>query len=139
MLRCHNSTFEIDSAANTVDNQQVGNLWKGDYLISASLSGEFNYLDKNSGKVARRIDGHSKAITALAVTTEGQDTLFTGSYDGRVIGWKYGDEGDHTVAERIDGSGHSNQVTALASDNQNQLVSAAMDDTIRSATVLKFR
>lgn len=107
-------------------------------MISASLSGEFNYLDKNSGQVSRRIDGHSKAITALTVATEDQDTLFTGSYDGRVFGWKYGAEGDHTIAERVEGDGHSNQVTALAIGQQHQLVSAAMDDTVRSATDLKF-
>jgi WD40 repeat protein len=126
------STFEINSAINTVDNQQVGNLWKGDYLVTASLSGEFSYLDKNSGKVSRHIDGHSKAITALSVTED--DTFFTGSYDGRVFGWKYGAEGDHTTAERVEGDGHKNQVTALSSKN-NDLVSAAMDDTIRRGIV----
>ncbi|RCI01720.1 WD repeat-containing protein 1, partial [Rhizopus stolonifer] len=129
------NTFEINSAINTVDNQQVGNLWSGDYLISASLSGEFSYLDKNSGQVSRRIDGHSKAITALAISE--QDTLFTGSYDGRVFGWKYSEEGDHTVAERMEGEGHNNQVTALVAKD-NELISAAMDDTLRHGSHLKF-
>lgn len=130
------STFEINSAITTVDNQQVGNLWKGDYLITASLSGELSYLDKNSGKVSRHIDGHSKAITALTVSED--DTLFTGSYDGRVFGWKYGAEGDHTAAERIVGEGHGNQVTGL-SFKQNKLLSIAMDDTVRQASDFEFR
>ncbi|KAI8353371.1 WD40-repeat-containing domain protein [Blakeslea trispora] len=129
------NTFEINSAFNAVDNQQVGNLWSGDYLISASLSGEFNYLDKNSGQVSRRIDGHNKAITAL--TASEQDTLFTGSYDGRIFGWNYGEEGDHTIAKRVEGEGHANQVTALVSKD-NELISAAMDDTIRHGSELKF-
>lgn len=133
-----NSTFEINSAVSAVDNQQVGNLWKGDYMITASLSGEFSYLDKNSGKVSRHIDGHSKAITALTVSDD--DTLFTGSYDGRVFGWKYGAEGDRTKAERIEGEGHGNQVTSLAF-KQNELLSVAMDDTVRQAgnNDFKFR
>lgn len=126
------STFEINSAINAVDNQQVGNLWKGDHLLTASLSGEFSYLDKNSGHVSRRIDGHSKAITALAVSEN--DTFFTGSYDGRVFGWKYGSEGYHTTAERIEGDGHKNQVTALSSKDDD-LFSVAMDDTIRHGSI----
>ncbi|KAI8643689.1 WD40-repeat-containing domain protein [Parasitella parasitica] len=125
------NTFEINHAAAPADNQQVGNLWKGDYLITASLSGEFSYLDKNSGKVSRRIDGHSKAITALAVSED--DTLFTGSYDGHVFGWKYGAEGDHSFAERVQGEGHVNQVNAL-SFKHNELLSVAMDDTVRQAS-----
>lgn len=129
---CYHSTFEINSAINSVDNQQVGNLWKGDYLITASLSGEFSYLDKNSGKVSRHIDGHSKAVTALAVSED--DTLFTGSYDGRVFSWQYGAEGDHTAAGRVEGEGHKNQVTAISSKN-NDLVSIAMDDTLRHGSV----
>lgn len=137
-LRLFYSTFEINSAVNKVDNQQVGNLWKGDYLVTASLSGELSYLDKQSGKVVRTIDGHSKAITALSVSEE--DTLFTGSYDGRVFSWNYGEEGDHTTAQRLEGDGHANQVTALSAKN-SELVSTGMDDTLRQASIadLKFR
>lgn len=126
------STFEINSAVNPVENQQVGNLWKGDHLVTASLSGEFSYLDKNSGSISRRIDGHNKAITALSVSKE--DTFFTGSYDGRVFGWKYGSEGDHTTAERVEGDGHKNQVTSLVSAD-DEIVSVAMDDTLRLGSV----
>ncbi|KAI7888389.1 WD40-repeat-containing domain protein [Mucor mucedo] len=126
------NTFEINSAVNTVDNQQVGNLWSGEHLLTSSLSGEFSYLDKNSGKVSHHIDGHSKAITALAISEE--NTFFTGSYDGRVFDWKYGAEGDKTSAERIDGDGHKNQVTAIASKD-NDLLSVAMDDTMRHGSV----
>ncbi|KAG1465568.1 hypothetical protein G6F46_001648 [Rhizopus delemar] len=122
------NSFTIDSSMNHVENQQVGNLWKNDYLITASLSGEFNYLDKNSGKVSRRVSGHSKAITALSISE--QNTLFTGSYDGRVFSWKYGEEDDHTTAHSVEGDGHVNQVTSMLTSG-NVLVSAAMDDTIR--------
>ncbi|KAI8394283.1 WD40-repeat-containing domain protein [Radiomyces spectabilis] len=121
-------TFTMNSAPNAVDNQQVGNLWQGDHLLSVSLSGEINYLDKNSGTISRSIDGHTKAITALAVSSD--DTLFTGSYDGRVYAWNYGSAGDKTMAVHMEGDGHSNQVTSIAIKN-NTLISAGMDDTVR--------
>ncbi|KAF7722001.1 hypothetical protein EC973_003784 [Apophysomyces ossiformis] len=126
------NTFEIDSAADPVDNQQVGNLWQGDWTLSVSLSGEFNYLDKNSGKVARTIDGHSKAITALAVASD--DTFFTGSYDGRVYAWDYGIKDNQTAAKKIGGEAHVNQVIDLAV-KEDALYSAGMDDTIRKGNV----
>ncbi|KAI8147201.1 WD40-repeat-containing domain protein, partial [Fennellomyces sp. T-0311] len=122
------NTFEFTSSA--VGSQQVGNLWQNDWLLSTSLSGEINYLDKNSGKVSRTIDGHGKAITALAISED--DTLFTGSYDGRVYSWSLGDEGGHTEAKNLDGENHSNQVVAM-DVHDNKLVSAGMDDTIRVA------
>lgn len=93
-------------------------------------------MDKESGKVSRRIDGHSKAITALAISED--NTFFTGSYDGRVYGWKYGADGDHTTATMIEGDGHKNQVTSLTSKDNN-LVSVAMDDTLRSGSVSDFK
>ncbi|KAI8884882.1 WD40 repeat-like protein, partial [Backusella circina FSU 941] len=130
------TTFNIDSALNPVDNQQVGNLWKGDHLISTSLSGEFNYLDKNTGKVSRSIDGHSKSITALSISED--DTLFTGSYDGRAYGWKYGAEGDHTEAVQISGEGHANQITSISSKN-NTLITSGMDDTVRIGSVADIK
>ncbi|KAI8973321.1 quinon protein alcohol dehydrogenase-like superfamily [Mycotypha africana] len=132
------NTFQIDSAVNTVDNQQVGNLWVVDYLITTSLSGEISYLDKNSGKVSRQVDGHAKAITALAVSKK-DNTLFTGSYDGRVYGWKFGEEDNTTKARRIAGDGHSNQITAInASSDAEEFFSVAMDDTLRQGSAEEF-
>lgn len=128
------STFEINSAQAAVDNQQVGNLWQGDWIITTSLSGQINYLDKNSGKISRVIDGHSKAITALAVSSD--DTLFTGSYDGRVYAWSVGTDSNHTEAKKVGGESHSNQVVALeATKDNNLLISAGMDDTVRVGSV----
>ncbi|KAG0164476.1 WD repeat-containing protein 1 [Apophysomyces sp. BC1034] len=126
------NTFEINSAADAVENQQVGNLWQGDWTLSVSLSGEFNYLDKNSGKVSRTVDGHSKAITALTVSSD--DTLFTGSYDGRVYAWNYGTEDDKTTAKRLGGESHINQVIDLLA-KEDKLYSAGMDDMIRTGSV----
>jgi len=38
---------------NAVEDMQVGCLWQGDFLISVSLSGFINYLDKSSGRLSR--------------------------------------------------------------------------------------
>jgi len=38
---------------SAVEDMQVGCLWQGDYLITVSLSGFINYLDKSSGRLAR--------------------------------------------------------------------------------------
>jgi len=42
--------FVLGSA---VEDMQVGCLWQGDYLITVSLSGFINYLDKSSGRLSR--------------------------------------------------------------------------------------
>ncbi|KAI8973908.1 WD40-repeat-containing domain protein [Pilobolus umbonatus] len=126
------STFSIDSSCETIDNQQVGNLWKGNHLITASLSGELNYLDQKSGQISRHVNGHSKAITAISVSKE--DTFFTGSYDGRACAWKYGESGEQTMAEPVEGPGHGNQITSL-SIHDNKFVSTGMDDTLRAGLV----
>src|SRR5437764_1305228 len=43
-------TYEFSDA---VENQQIGNLWAGEFLISLSLSGEINYLDPKSNSISK--------------------------------------------------------------------------------------
>ncbi|KAI8063519.1 WD40-repeat-containing domain protein [Gongronella butleri] len=127
-------TFDMGS---DIEDQQVGNLWQDDWLLSVSLSGKINYLDKSSGKVARSVDGHSKAITALAV---GKDsTLTTGSYDGRVYSWKQSQDGDEKpwTATAVADAGHTNQVKQIVNDDSDTF-SIAMDDTLRRIANGKF-
>ncbi|ORX47493.1 WD40 repeat-like protein [Hesseltinella vesiculosa] len=120
------TTFHL---GDDVNDQQVGNLWQDDWLISTSLSGQFNYLDKATGKAARRVDGHSKAITAVAVDAKNK-TLTTGSYDGRVYSWTSDDDG--WTAKAVQGSGHTNQVKQIIVDDaSSDVFSIAMDDTLR--------
>lgn len=107
-------------------------MWQDDWLLTTSLSGEINYLDKNSGKVSRSINGHTKGITALAVTAG--DTLFSGSYDGRVFSWPLGADGDKTQAASLEGGDHSNQVVAIQVQD-TKVLSAGMDDVIRTGDV----
>ena len=59
------TTFEM---GQTVEDQQLGCLWSGDFLLSVSLSGYINYLDPSSpSKPARILKGHNKPITKVTV------------------------------------------------------------------------
>ncbi|CAG8459255.1 6982_t:CDS:10 [Ambispora leptoticha] len=116
-------TFEFP---DSIENQQVGNIWLGEYLVSLSLSGDLNYLDEKSSSPVKVIRGHQKAITAL--TRIADKTLYTGSYDEHA--WTE----DEANAITITGQGHTNQVIQFAS-NGNNVYSVGMDDTIRKVEV----
>ncbi|KAF9178422.1 hypothetical protein BGZ50_007745 [Haplosporangium sp. Z 11] len=119
------NTFELATDGSKIHGQQVGNIWKGDYLLSLSLSGDLNYLDPTTSKASRTIQGHQKAITALAVS-EDKMTLTTGSYDGRVMSWDQA-SGESTPLEE---ASHSNQVMQMVTAGA-ELISVGMDDTLR--------
>ncbi|KAI8823957.1 WD40-repeat-containing domain protein [Fimicolochytrium jonesii] len=121
------STWEYSSTPS-FDDQQVGCLWQGDHTISLSLAGDISYLNRSSGGFARTVRGHSKGITALAVKKD--QTLYTGSYDGRVCSWKEA----KGVAAVPSGAPHTNSVMGLAVA-KGKVYSAGMDDTVRSIAV----
>ncbi|KAJ3309639.1 hypothetical protein HDV04_005889 [Boothiomyces sp. JEL0838] len=113
----------------THEHQQVGTLWKGSYLISASLSGHLNYLDPRvGGKPVRIVKGHQRGITSIALG--GDKKIYTGSYDGKVCAWDQGSAG----AEEVSGAGHTNQVVSLVSEDQT-VYSCGMDDAFRQLSV----
>jgi len=119
------TTFEM---GNTVDDQQLGCLWSGDFMLSVSLSGYINYLDPNSpSKPSRILKGHNKPITKMCVTDEGK-TIVTGGSDGRVIEWSVADGSTKSYG----GDGHGNQVNGLATVSSNRSVaSVGLDDCLR--------
>lgn len=115
-----------------VPDQQVSCLWQEPYLLSVSLSGFINYLDKNNpSKPLRIIKGHNKSITALTVATNdtsGDDkTIFTGSHDGFVTHWS-SKTGNH---DRVDGAQHTNQVQDMY-PTKDLVLTCGLDDTIRA-------
>ncbi|CAF1299485.1 unnamed protein product [Didymodactylos carnosus] len=67
-------------------DQQVGCLWQGNHIITISLSGYINYLDKNTlNAPIRVIKGHNRSITAMTVLRNSQDVrIFSASCDGIV-------------------------------------------------------
>jgi len=118
---------------NDVPDQQVSCLWQEPYLLSVSLSGFINYLDKaNPGKPLRIIKGHNKSITAMTVAqgpnSGGDDvSILTGSHDGFVTQWS-AKSGDH---DRIEGQQHTNQVQDMFPTKEHVLT-CGLDDTLRA-------
>lgn len=112
-------------------DQQVSCLWQEPYLLSVSLSGFINYLDKNNpSKPMRIIKGHNKSITSMAVSSAdtGDDrTIFTGSHDGYVTHWS-SKTGEHN---RVEGAQHTNQVQDMFSTKET-VYTCGLDDTIRA-------
>lgn len=135
---CQSWTLGEEGSSNVRD-QQVGVVWPSgrsdNLLISLSLSGDLNYLVEGTPEPRQVIQGHQKSITSLTQSrSEAKDeTLWTGSFDGRVCSW------DVTTgaAEEADGDCHSAYVAGLASTQEGtgRIYSVAWDDTLRSVDV----
>ncbi|XP_072262540.1 WD repeat-containing protein 1 isoform X1 [Pyxicephalus adspersus] len=125
------TTFALGT--DTLD-QQLGCLWQRDYLLSVSLSGYINYLDKNNpSRPLRVVKGHNKSIQCMTVhNLDGRSTIYTGSHDGHVNIF------DAATGENdaFSGKGHTNQVSSMAMDSSNHLVTCSMDDTVRYTDII---
>ncbi|MGH0158570.1 UNVERIFIED_CONTAM: hypothetical protein FKN15_069760 [Acipenser sinensis] len=117
------TTFDMGS---DVLDQQLGCLWQKDHLLTVSLSGYINYLDKNNpNRPLRTIKVTYKNIQ-LNVYIELVLCKFSHYWDAET-----GENG------AFSGKGHSNLVSRMAVDESNQLVSCGMDDTVRFTSVTK--
>lgn len=122
-----------------VRDQQVGVTWPAgrsdNLLISLSLSGDLNYLDEGVPKPRQVVQGHQKNITSLSQSpsNSGNETLWSGSFDGRVCGW---DTATGT-AEEMDGESHSAYIAGLepTQEGAGRIYSVAWDDTLRSIDI----
>ncbi|XP_058286077.1 WD repeat-containing protein 1 isoform X4 [Hylobates moloch] len=125
------STFPMGS---TVLDQQLGCLWQKDHLLSVSLSGYINYLDKNNpSKPLRIIKGHSKSIQCLTVHKNGgKSYIYSGSHDGHINIW----DSETGENDSFAGKGHTNQVSRMTVDESGQLISCSMDDTVRYTSLM---
>ncbi|CAG8462330.1 3803_t:CDS:10 [Diversispora eburnea] len=101
--------------SDTIEDQQIGNLWQGEHIISLSLSGDINYLSLNSSSPVKVVKGHQKAITAF--TKDKYNTFYTGK----------GKEGSGIP---IVGTNHTNSITQLVPQD-DKIISIGMDDTMR--------
>ncbi|KAJ5101495.1 hypothetical protein NUU61_003717 [Penicillium alfredii] len=127
-----------EEGAMNIRDQQVGVVWppgrSDNLLISLSLSGDLNYLVEGTPKPRQVIQGHQKNITSLnQSTTDGNETLWTGSFDGRVCSWDVASG----TAEEIEGDGHPGYISGLAptSEGAGRIYSVGWDDTIRSIDI----
>lgn len=120
-------TFTFGSST---DDMQMGCAWAGTHLISISLNGNINFLDRaNPSAPARVLQGHNKFITALEFDPTTR-TLFSGSYDGRIVAWDF----DAATQSTLAGTGHASQVSGMSLSGDS-LVSVGMDDTIAVSSV----
>ncbi|XP_069046437.1 WD repeat-containing protein 1 [Lepisosteus oculatus] len=130
-----NSVVTTFNMGSDIMDQQLGCLWQKDHLLSISLSGYINYLDKNNpNRPLRTIKGHSKSIQSLTIhKNNGRSYIYSGSHDGHINYW------DAETGENDDfsGKGHSNLVSKMAVDESNHLVTCSMDDTVRFTSVTK--
>jgi WD repeat-containing protein 1 (actin-interacting protein 1) len=86
---CRTWEFGGAHASTKVTEQQVGVLFTKSSaapIISLSNSGTLNYLDPSSSTPIRSVHGHQGSIETMCVVKEAE-TIFTGSYDGRVCAW----------------------------------------------------
>jgi WD40 repeat protein len=100
-------------------------------IISVDLEGNLNYFADGTPTPTRVVRGHQKGITAAGISGS---TLFTGSYDGRVLSW----DTSSGVADKVEGDAHSNYVagfTASNSKGEPEVFSVGWDDTLRSISV----
>ncbi|KAL2809289.1 transcriptional regulator of RNA polII, SAGA, subunit-domain-containing protein [Aspergillus granulosus] len=121
-----------------VQDQQVGVVWPSgrsdNLLISLSLSGDLNYLVEGTPEPRQVIQGHQKNITSLTTFGQGEsETLWTGSFDGRVCSWDV----PRGTAEEIEGDRHPSYVAGLAptQEGAGRIYSVGWDDTIRSIDI----
>ncbi|XP_060925494.1 WD repeat-containing protein 1 [Limanda limanda] len=118
-----------------VTDQQLGCLWQNDHLLSISLAGYINYLDKNSpNRPIRTVKGHSKSIQCLTVhKSDGKSHIYSGSHDGHINYW----DADTGENDCMSGKGHSNQVSKMVTNDAGELVTCSMDDTLRYTNINK--
>ena len=118
-----------------VKDHQVGVTWPSGrsdgLLISLSLSGDLNYLVEGTSEPRQVIQGHQKSVTSLSQSgaNSGSETLWSGSFDGRVCSWDVATG----TAKEIGGDSHSAYITGLAptQEGSGRIYSVAWDDTIR--------
>nr|XP_061788708.1 WD repeat-containing protein 1-like isoform X2 [Nerophis lumbriciformis] len=120
------TTFNMGSE---VMDQQLGCLWQNEHLLSISLSGYINYLDKNNpDRPIRILKGHSKSIQCVTVhKSDGRQYIYSGSHDGHINIW----DAETGENDCFSGKGHSNQVSQMVVNDTEELVTCSMDDTAR--------
>ncbi|ROT35640.1 WD repeat-containing protein [Sodiomyces alkalinus F11] len=112
--------------------QQFGVVWvhgRSDGLvISINRDGDLLYLHEGSDKATKVVQGHNKSVTALGASSDGTgQTLWTGSFDGRVCKWDV----SNGISTAVEGHGHTNQVAQFAGAD-GQTVSVGWDDKLRT-------
>ncbi|XXQ38900.1 WD domain, G-beta repeat [Plasmodiophora brassicae] len=123
-------TFPFPSDG-TSSHQQVGALWHDDdTLVTVSLSGAINFLDRaNPGKPRRVLHGHSVPVSSMEVDGA-RGVIYSGDNLGSVFRWNPATGDNQELTDVGDGA---KNVSALAiARDSHALRSAAFDDILRS-------
>ncbi|KAJ1898208.1 WD40 repeat-like protein [Kickxella alabastrina] len=120
-----------------IGDQQVGNLWAGEHIISLSLSGNINKLQVGVDAPVQVITGHQKTITAAVLTAD--KVLYTGSYDGKLCTWDFSKDQACGSAVVVAGSTGGARLDAAATDASSGVVALGfMDNSLRLASDSKI-
>lgn len=130
--KCVQSWRMGEEGVVSIPDQQVGVTWpsgRSDGLvISLDLEGNLNYLVEGNNKPVKVVRGHQKAITAAGFTDD-TETLWTGSYEGRVCAWDV----SSGAADKVDGDSPKNYVSGFASSKSDgRIHSVSWDDALRT-------
>ncbi|TKA51057.1 hypothetical protein B0A53_05852 [Rhodotorula sp. CCFEE 5036] len=117
-------TFDGDE----VLQQQVGNTFAGEELVSLAFSGDLNILDVRSSSPSRTLYGHQNPVTALSTSQPNYGTFFSGDSAGRVLATSAEDG----LPKPVQGTGHKGLVVDIVPTRTGQFVSAAYDDTVKT-------
>lgn len=121
----HSTFVWEDDGTNS--HQQVGAIWHKEHLITVSLSGVINFLDRSHPATPLRVlNGHTAPVSALAIDRSSK-TIYSTSQNGLVLSW-HPDSGELRSLSKIgDGSSNIPCVGVSGSD----LVTAGFDDVLR--------
>ncbi|KDE05565.1 hypothetical protein MVLG_04060 [Microbotryum lychnidis-dioicae p1A1 Lamole] len=118
--------WDFASSGNSLQQQQVGNVWAGSSIVSLSFSGNLNVLDPRSDTPISTLYGHQNPTTAVIADPQSSSTFFSGDSTGRVL--------------RVEASGrteplenaHSGLVVDFVEDGKGTIYSTGYDDTIKT-------
>jgi len=105
-----------------INDQQLGCLWAGDFVVSVSFSGDINYLDFNSNAVTKVLRGHQKSIETMEVKS---GKVYTSSFEGRSSIYD-AESGD---VQYFTGAGHKGKVLDTKISNDT-LISVDLNNKI---------
>ena len=116
----------------SIPDHQVGVVWPSGrsdgLIISLNLAGDLTYFVQGTKAPQRVVQAHQKNITTVTGSTGVDETLFTGSSDGRVCSW----DTKTGLGEIVDGEVHTNYVAGLAASSKGRIVSVGWDDSLRA-------
>ncbi|KAI8492780.1 WD repeat-containing protein 1 [Branchiostoma belcheri] len=125
-----NSVVSTFVMGKDIEDQQLSCLWQGDYLLSVSLNGYINYLDKsNPSSPIRIVKGHNQPISSMALS-EDKCTVYTADNSGRINILFNCDANTAVLTASVARSGHKNKVSGMGVQGGN-LITCSMDDSVR--------